>query len=126
MKKHDNIGNLEKEIESLIWDTVKEREQQCAGASSSSSSDLMQLILEGAVKDQSLGKDSSKRFIVDNCKNIYFAGHESTAVAASWCLMLLALHPEWQNHIRTELTQVCGDSLPDADSLPHLKTVNGN
>lgn len=123
MKKHDNIGNLEKEIESLIWDTVKEREQQCAGASSSSSSDLMQLILEGAVKDQSLGKDSSKRFIVDNCKNIYFAGHESTAVAASWCLMLLALHPEWQDHIRTELTQVCGDSLPDADSLPHLKTV---
>lgn len=124
MKNHNNIGNLEKEIESLIWDTVKEREQQCLGASSSSSSsDLMQLILEGAVNDQGLGKDSSKRFIVDNCKNIYFAGHESTAVAASWCLMLLALHPEWQARIRTELTQVCGDNLPDADSLPHLKTV---
>ena len=39
---------------------------------------IMQLILEGAaVNDQSLGKDSSKRYIVGNCKNIYFSGQES-------------------------------------------------
>ena len=90
----------------------------------------MQLILEEASAgndDAVVGKVSSQRFVIENLKHVYFnASHESTAVAASWCLMLLALHPEWQNHIRTELTQVCGDSLLDADSLPHLKTVNGN
>ncbi|KAK0592429.1 hypothetical protein LWI29_018932 [Acer saccharum] len=120
--KKTKIGNLEKEIESLIWEAVKEREQECL-QTSSSEKDLMQLILEGAMTDQNLDKDSSKQFIVDNCKNIYFAGHESTAVAASWCLMLLALHPEWQDQIRMELSQVCNGNLLDADSLPRLKTV---
>lgn len=104
----------------MIWAAVKERERECQ--ETSSQKDLMQLILEGAINDQNLGKDSSKRFIVDNCKNIYFAGHESTAVAASWCLMLLALHPEWQDPIRIELAQVCKDGFP-ADDLLHLKTV---
>ncbi|KAH1255536.1 Cytochrome P450 714A1 [Glycine max] len=94
-KKQNEIASLEKEIESLIWELVEERKRECSGTSSSEK-DLMQLLLEAAMTDQSLGKDFSKRFIVDNCKNIYFAGHETTAVAASWCLMLLALHPEWQ------------------------------
>ncbi|XP_044460976.1 cytochrome P450 714A1-like [Mangifera indica] len=117
MKKQNEIGSLEREIESLIWEAVKEREQEI----SSSEKDLMQLILEGAAKDQSLA--TAKSFIVDNCKSIYFAGHESTAVAASWTLMLLALHPEWQARIRADLAQVCGDNFPDPDSLLHLKTV---
>ena len=123
MKKQNEIISLEREIESLIWEAVKERERKCI-ETSSLEKDLLHQILEGALNDQSLGKDSSKRFIVDNCKNIYFAGHESTAVAASWCLMLLALHPEWQSRVRTEVAQVCGDSLPDADSVSRLKTVN--
>lgn len=118
MKKQNEIGSLEREIESLIWEAVKEREQEI----SSSEKDLMQLILEGAAKDQSLA--TAKSFIVDNCKSIYFAGHESTAVAASWTLMLLALHPEWQARIRADLAQVCGDNFPDPDSLLHLKTVH--
>ncbi|GMI73209.1 cytochrome P450, family 714, subfamily A, polypeptide 1, EUI-like p450 A1 [Hibiscus trionum] len=122
MKKNNEIYSLEKEIESLIWETVKERESKGKEAGSSEK-DLLQLILEGALNDQNLGKDSSKSFIVDNCKNIYFAGHESTAVATSWCLMLLALHPEWQSRIRAEVAEVCGDNLPDSDSISRLKIV---
>ncbi|KAL0341172.1 UNVERIFIED_CONTAM: cytochrome [Sesamum radiatum] len=87
-RQQKKIAQLEKEIETLIWEVVKERERECQ----EENKDLLQLILEGANTSE-VGKDSSKRFIVDNCKNIYFAGHESTAVAASWCLMLLALHP---------------------------------
>ena len=109
-------------MESLIWEAVKERQQECR-ETSSSEKDLMLLLLEGAVNDQSLGKDASKSFVVDNCKTIYFAGHESTAVAASWCLMLLALHPEWQDGIRKEQAEVFKDGLLSVDSLNHLKTV---
>ncbi|KAJ6297147.1 hypothetical protein OIU78_022804 [Salix suchowensis] len=121
-KKHNKISNLEREVESLIWEAVKERQQECR-ETSSSEKDLMLLLLEGAVNDQSLGKDASKSFVVDNCKTIYFAGHESTAVAASWCLMLLALHPEWQDGIRKEQAEVFKDGQLSVDSLNHLKTV---
>jgi cytochrome P450 len=118
--------NLEREIESLIWETIKEREQECLGAPSTEK-DLMQMILEGAISNShsaGVGRDySSKQFIVDNCKNIYFAGHEATAVAAAWCLMLLALHPEWQARVREETAQVCPGGLIDYESLSKMKMV---
>ena len=122
--KQKELKNLEREVESLIWKAVKEREQECLETSTlSSDKDLMQLLLESAINDPNLGQASSKRFIVDNCKSIYFAGHESTAVAASWCLMLLALHPDWQARIRAEIAEVCGDNMPDADSITKMKWV---
>jgi len=113
---------LEKEIESLIWDVVENRKRECSEASASEK-DLMQLLLEAATNDPSLGKDFSKRFIVDNCKNIYFAGHETTAVSACWCLMFLGLHQEWQSRIRAEVAEHCPNGIPDSESLPLLKTV---
>ncbi|XVE97278.1 hypothetical protein REPUB_Repub03eG0006300 [Reevesia pubescens] len=116
------ISTLEREVELLIWETVKGRQQECVDTSSCQK-DLMQLILDAAVNDASVGEASPQQFIVDNCKNIYFAGHETTAITASWCLMLLALHPEWQSRIQTEVAQVCKNGLPDADSISRLKTV---
>ena len=106
----------------MIWETVKGRQQECVDTSSCQK-DLMQLILEGAVNDATEGKASPQQFIVDNCKNIYFAGHETTAITASWCLMLLALHPEWQSRVQAEVAQVCKNGLPDADSISQLKMV---
>nr|AVX32607.1 cytochrome P450 VoCYP714A18 [Valeriana officinalis] len=121
-KNHKEIKNLEKEIDTLIWDAVKERQRECL-EKSSSEKDLLQMLLEGAMNDECLGAESSKSFIVDNCKNIYFAGHEATAVAASWSIMLLALHPEWQSHIREEMSQVSNNGILDSDSLSKMKTV---
>ncbi|XP_022750367.1 cytochrome P450 714A1-like [Durio zibethinus] len=116
------ISTLEREVELLIWETVKGRQQERLDTSSCRK-DLMQLILEGAVNEATVGEASPQQFIVDNCKNIYFAGYETTAVTASWCLMLLALHPEWQARIQAEVAQVCKNGLPDADSISRLKTV---
>ncbi|KAL2897998.1 hypothetical protein RDABS01_039780 [Bienertia sinuspersici] len=127
-KVQKDVKSLETEIETLIWEAVQERVQECSKRCSSEK-DLMQWILEGAMNDQDLNKDSSKQLIVDNCKNIYFAGHESTAVAASWCLMLLALHPEWQDKIRDEVNQLCEYNdhhnlqVPDVETLVKMKSV---
>ncbi|XP_038698685.1 cytochrome P450 714A1-like isoform X2 [Tripterygium wilfordii] len=125
-KKEKEIKRVEKEIESLIWGTVQERElTQC----SREDKDLMQLLLEASVNDDTKeGKDklSSKQFVVDNCKNIYFAGHETTAITASWCLVLLALYPEWQSRIRAEYSAFCNNGgliIPDSDSVSRLKSV---
>ncbi|KAJ9698934.1 hypothetical protein PVL29_007819 [Vitis rotundifolia] len=63
------------------------------------------------------------RFIVDNCKNIYLAGYETTAVSAIWCLMLLASNQEWQDRVREDVLQVCKGQSPDANMLRKMKSV---
>uniref|UniRef100_A0A2P2NZ20 Cytochrome P450 714C2-like n=1 Tax=Rhizophora mucronata TaxID=61149 RepID=A0A2P2NZ20_RHIMU len=88
------------------------------------------MILEGAKAAESYseskdlpGKFSLDEFMVDNCKAIYFAGHETTAITASWCLMLLASDLEWQARARAEVLEICGDSLPDARMLQNMKAL---
>ncbi|KAI3815926.1 hypothetical protein L1987_15610 [Smallanthus sonchifolius] len=118
-RKRTNVKSLEQEIDSLIWETVCERKCQ---ETKLLKKDFLQMILEEAV-EHFTSEDESKRFIVDNCKNIYFAGYEWTSVAASWCLMLLALYPEWQTSICDEMFEACPNSSLDVDLLPKLKSV---
>ena len=122
--EHRRIKKLEKEIESSIWETVQQRQEQCS-KTSSSDKDLLQLIMKAAMTDSSLGpKQSSKNFIVDNCKTMYFVSHDTTAVTAAWSLMLLALHPNWQDRIRSEFAHTCTDGRFDITAISQLKSVN--
>uniref|UniRef100_A0A7N2LHN0 Cytochrome P450 n=1 Tax=Quercus lobata TaxID=97700 RepID=A0A7N2LHN0_QUELO len=95
-KSKRETWRLEKELHSLIMKVVKERKE---GASEN---DLLQMIIEGAANTD-FGQDETDRFIVDNCKNIYLAGYETTAVCATWTLMLLASNPEWQQFVLKSL-----------------------
>lgn len=115
-KNNREIWKLEKEIHSLILEVVKERHK------ATHEKDLLQRILEGA-KSYDDYNITIEKFIVDNCKNLYFAGHETTAVSASWSMVMLAAYPEWQARARAEVFQICGDGLPTADMLRNMKTV---
>lgn len=84
--------------------------------------DLLQMVMEAARRDQ-LSQDALDRFIVDNCKTVYFAGYESTAILAAWCLMLLAANPQWQERVRAEVLDACKGRVPDAESIRNMKTV---
>ncbi|KAK4847385.1 hypothetical protein QYF36_001254 [Acer negundo] len=118
-KNNREIWKLEKEIDSMILEVVNQRIEQ-----GSQDKDLLQMIVEGA---ESYGISSNlisrDKFIVDNCKNIYFAGHETTAITASWCLMLLAAYPEWQDRVRAEVLEICKQGFPDANMLRSMKTL---
>nr|AIA82921.1 CYP450-17 [Gentiana rigescens] len=107
---------LEKEIKTLILKVVKERTEV------GYEKDLLQMILEGA-KSSDLKPDEIDRFIVDNCKNIYLAGYETTAVSAVWCLMLMAANPEWQERIRAEVLEICNGQIPDYDMIRKMKQL---
>ena len=87
--------------------------------------DLMQMILKGAEYDGAAAMGMSpEKFMVDNCKNIYFAGHETSATSIAWALMLLAKYPEWQARVRHEVLEICKDgALPDFEMLRNMKTV---
>ncbi|CAN2060040.1 unnamed protein product [Malus fusca] len=115
-KSNREVWALEKEASALILQVVKERR------AAENEKDLLQIILESA-KNSNLSQEATDRFIVDNCKNIYLAGYETTAVAATWCLMLLASNQEWQERVRAEALQVCQGHIPDADMVRNMKQL---
>ena len=116
-KTNREIWTLEKEVNEKILKVVKERKK-----SSFHQKDLLQMIFEN-VKDSNLSKNAIENFVVDNCKNMYLAGFESTAVAATWCLMLLASNQDWQDRVRTEVLEICNGRIPDLGMLGKMKQV---
>ncbi|KAK4376151.1 hypothetical protein RND71_006828 [Anisodus tanguticus] len=119
-KNNRETWALEKEIKALILKIVKEKRITEAG----SEKDLLQMVLEVAtINSELMSQNAIDSFIVDNCKNIYLAGYETTAVAATWCLMLLAANPNWQQIIRDEVLQICKGQIPNADMIRQMKQL---
>uniref|UniRef100_A0A2N9FED0 Cytochrome P450 n=1 Tax=Fagus sylvatica TaxID=28930 RepID=A0A2N9FED0_FAGSY len=115
-KSNREAWGLERDVRTLILEVVKQRKEAAY------EKDLLQTVLEGA-KNSDLGQEATDRFIVDNCKNIYLAGYETTAVSATWCLMLLAANPEWQARVRAEVLEICKGQNPNADMLRKMKQL---
>ncbi|KAG8079513.1 hypothetical protein GUJ93_ZPchr0007g4215 [Zizania palustris] len=62
--------------------------------------------------------------IIEESKNFFFAGRETTVNLLTWTTVALAMHPEWQDRARREVVAVCGhDNVPTKDHLPKLKTL---
>ncbi|KAF8648842.1 hypothetical protein HU200_064543 [Digitaria exilis] len=97
-KSNREIRKLNQEVRLLILDLCKEHRSRSHGndvTHMSTQNNLLHAIINGADRRPSYFS-GTEDFIVDNCKNIYFAGHKTAAVTATWCLMLLAAHPDWQ------------------------------
>ncbi|XP_025808604.1 cytochrome P450 714C3-like isoform X1 [Panicum hallii] len=110
------IGKLEEEVRLLILDVIKEH-------NNSTDNDLLRVIIDGAQGCHLQGREAED-FIIGNCKGMYFAGHGTTAVTMIWCLMLLAAHPEWQEHARAEAAEIClGGATLDVEALRRLKII---
>ncbi|KAG5135137.1 hypothetical protein JHK82_026325 [Glycine max] len=118
--ENKELWKLQKEVEMMILKVIKDREadNQKSGTHENQK-DLLQIILEGAA---SATTDTSRKgifrpryninqLILDICKNVYFAGSESTALATIWTLLLLALHPEWQQRVRSEIMETYENML---------------
>ncbi|CAK9154560.1 unnamed protein product [Ilex paraguariensis] len=114
-KKNRDLWRLEKEVHSMIIDTTKKLNGAVAD-------DMIQVLMDGAKRGE-LGPSTPEKFIVDNCKDLYLAAFEVTAIATIWSLMLLASHPEWQARVRAEILEVCGGNMPDGEKLGKMKVV---
>ncbi|KAI6684870.1 hypothetical protein NL676_030783 [Syzygium grande] len=72
-------------------------------------------------------QDESKRItiddLVDECKTFYIAGQETTNTNLTWTLFLLAIHKDWQEEARKEVTDVFGNEDPNHEGIMKLKTV---
>jgi cytochrome P450 len=103
------------ELHDLILRLVEERRARPPG------DDLLSRLLE-ARDDDGAGMDDLQ--VRDEAVTLFLAGHETTALALSYALYLLALHPEVQDAVRAEgaaLGRRAG--AEDLGALPYTAAV---
>jgi cytochrome P450 len=88
---------------------------------SAESEDLLGLLL--AAKDQN-GERLSDEYAHDEVITMFVAGQETSAVALSWAIALLAQNPEFQDQVASEIAQVTNGRQVTAEDYPRLKFVN--
>ena len=84
----------------------------------SSQPDLLNLLL--AARDHELGRSMSDKEIVANMLTFITAGHETTAVALTWTLWLLAKDQATQQRLFEEVSTVAGDQIIGATHVEGL------
>ena len=115
---------LGKEIDGLLLSIINDRKKHSNNGGTQQ--DLLGLLLADSVVGGNLGTLLTARELVDECKTFFFGGHETTALALTWTMLLLATHPEWQTQLREEIKQVLigqGDDQLDFTKLGGLKKV---
>ncbi|XP_039161915.1 cytochrome P450 CYP749A22 isoform X1 [Eucalyptus grandis] len=124
-KTSDEIDSerLEKAIRDVVLEIIRKREEKVnTGEMNDYGNDLLGSLLK-AYHDP----DESKRItiddVMDECKTFYFAGQETTNSVLTWTLFLLAIHKDWQQEARKEVTDVFGNEDPNHDGIMKLKTV---
>lgn len=121
-KQSYNAWKLGKEIDQLLLTIISSRREN--PASNNDQQDLLGFMFaENEDQKPTSKRKLTSRELVDECKTFFFGGHETTALALSWTLLLLALYPEWQKALREEIEEVSkGESL-SADMLVRLTKV---
>jgi len=80
--------------------------------------DLLDQLL--ASRNAEGGAAMTAREIRDQVLTIFVAGHETTALALMWTWYLLAMHPEHEARMHSELDQVLGGREPDWPDITKL------
>ncbi|KAL5142384.1 Cytochrome P450 714A2 [Glycine soja] len=123
VKKTLEAKKLGKEIDKLLLSVITSRMKSIKRQTQE---DLLGLLLQGNNNHQDdgkLGKTFTTRDLLDECKTFFFAGHETTALAISWTLFLLAMHEDWQIQLRDEIREVVGDKELDINTLAGLRKM---
>jgi cytochrome P450 len=86
--------------------------------------DLLAMLMEA--KDPETGEGMSDAQLRDEVMTIFLAGHETTANALAWTVVLLGRAPEVERRVVDELQAVLGGRAPtmaDVPKLPYLGMV---
>ncbi|CAO1948280.1 unnamed protein product [Urochloa humidicola] len=120
------MHGINKEIETILRDIIGKR-IQAMKEGESNKDDLLGLLLESNTRE-TYGSGQSNMVmtiedIIEECKLFYFAGMETTSVLLTWTIVVLSMHPEWQDRAREEVLALFGKNKPELEGLNCLKTV---
>lgn len=104
----------------MVSQAIEERRKAGPGGAD----DLLDHMLNA--EDPETGRRMSPTDLLHNMQFFIVAGHETTALALSWSLLLLALHPEIQDEARAQAQAVLGDraaGAEDLDAMPLSRQV---
>ena len=112
------------EMRGLIKGIIKKREEKLR-VGKASNDDLLGLLMESNYKEvQEKETGMSIEEVIEECKLFYLAGQETTASLLVWVLVMLCMHPIWQERARQEVFQVFGNKEPKFNELNRLKMVS--
>ncbi|XAR53661.1 hypothetical protein NMG60_11022298 [Bertholletia excelsa] len=113
---------LGKEIDEAMLSIIEARRRSKGG---DQQGDLLGLLLAENDGDggRRRGRALTTRELVDECKTFFFAGHETTALALTWTMLLLAVHKDWQEKLREEIKDVVGEGEVDPTKLAGLRKM---
>jgi cytochrome P450 len=109
IKYHQAIAQMDEAIYQLIGSRRQQTEQ---------TEDLLSMLMEA--RDEETGRQMDDKLLRDEVATLMLAGHETTANALSWTLMLLAQHPEVRQKLEAELKQVLQGRLPTVEDIGKL------
>lgn len=117
------IWKRTRRLDSNLKNMIEERR-----GTGSYGNDLLGLMLREI--DRLSSADDSKRVkyttqqLMDECKTFFLAGRETTSVLLSWAILLLALHPDWQDKAREEAISISQNhDILSMNSLGKLKII---
>jgi cytochrome P450 len=96
-----------------MYETITARRAGAGGGD-----DLLARFL--AARDED-GSRMTDRQLRDELVTLFLAGHETTALALSFCFYLLAQHPEAEARLAAEVDEVLGGRPPASADLPRLR-----
>ncbi|KAF8696977.1 hypothetical protein HU200_036623 [Digitaria exilis] len=107
------MHRINKEIETILRGLIEKRIQ--AMKEGESKDDLLGLLLESNIRDPDGSSKSGMAMTIEDimgeCKLFYFAGMETTSILLTWTMVVLSMHPEWQDRAREEVTMILYEVL---------------
>ena len=126
-KPNRRIKANAREVEALLRGIITKRETAMKNGHADDS-DLLGKLMQSNVEEAHGGGGSSKPMmtmedIIGGLKLFYFAGMETTSALLAWTLIVLSMHPEWQDRAREEVLEVFGKNEPNINGTNSLKVV---
>ena len=111
LPKHIAYNKAAKVLDEIVYPLIAEGRKN-------PQDDLLGMLLNA--KDAETGLGMSDAQVRDEIITIFFAGHETSAMALTWAFYLIAKHPHVESKIIGEITQVLNQRTPTFEDLPKL------